>query len=702
MFNKIFSLLVIVGFVSACSPKTGTVTQQTKQPDPEAFRKKAPMAGPAPTIQLGDYETFTLDNGLKVILVEDHNTPAVSFSLSIDQPPYIEGEKAGYAEMAGDLLATGTKTRTKAQIDEGVDFIGATLSAYSSGVYGNSLTKHKDELLTIMSDVLLNPTFPEKELVKLKKQKMSALQQEKDDPGAIASNVAGILNYGSNHPYGEIVSEKTVEKITRQDCIDFYTTYFKPNISYLVVTGDMTLSELKPLAKKYFGAWKKGGVPKANMPQISFPDNTMIAFVNKPGAVQSNIKITYPVDMKPDSPDRIKTRVANALLGGFFGSRLNKNLREDKAYTYGARSSVGVDRYVAAFNAGASVRNAVTDSSIIQFIYEMNRMTDEKPGDEELSRVKSVLAGQFARSMENKATIARFALSMMKYNLPKDYYATYLKKLEAVTAEDVLEMSKKYIKPSNSYIIVVGNQDDVVANLKRIAPAGGVHYFDSQGSKVEPPKRSIAGMTAQQVVDNYIQAIGGKDAVAKIKTIRSVAEGNIQGQPMKMTFLSTIYDQSKMEVSAGGMVMQKIIYSKGAGIQEAMGQKQPLGETEIEGMKESGVPIKEARFAEMGIKLALKSIEVVDGVEAYKVLATSPSGKETTYYFNADTGLKMQEMTSQAGMTVTSKYEDYKEVDGVKFSHKLTQLGVAPFPLEFKVTELKTNVILDEDAFDTK
>ncbi len=699
MFNKIFSLLVVLVFVSACSPKTGTMTQQTKQPDPEAFRKKAPMPGPAPAIQLGDYETFTLDNGLKVILVESHNTPAVSFSLSIDQPPFMEGQKAGYSEMAGDLLATGTKTKSKAEIDEAVDFIGATLSAYSSGIYGNSLTKHKDELLSLMSDVLLNPTFPEKELAKLKKQKLSALQQEKDSPDAIAANVAGVLNYGENHPYGEIVSEKTVENITRQDCVDFYHTFFRPNISYLVVTGDITLGELKPLAKKYFGDWKKGDVPKMDMPKVNFPDKSMVAFVNKPAAVQSNIKITYPLDIKQNSPDRIKTRVANALLGGFFGSRLNKNLREDKAYTYGARSSIGADRYVTSFKAGASVRNEVTDSAIVQFMYEMNRMISEKPGEEELKRVKSVLAGQFARSMESKSTIARFALSMMKYNLPKDYYATYLKKLGAVTSDDVLAMSRKYIKPNQSYIVVVGNQDDVVDKLRKIAPAGGVQFFDNQGNKIEPPKRSIEGMSAQQVVDNYIKAIGGKAAVAKIKTIKTIAEANIQGQPMKMTFVSTDNDQSKVLVEAGGMVMQKIIYSKGAGVQEAMGQTQPLGKEEIEGLKESGVPVKEAHFAELGIKLVLKGIEVLDGVEAYKVVATSPSGKETTYYFNADTGLKMQEMTSKGGMTITSKYEDYKEVDGVKFAYKLTQLGVAPFPLEFKVTEIKTNLPLAEDEF---
>ncbi len=699
MFNKIFSLLVIVAMVSACSPKTGTITQQVKQPDPEAFRKTAPKPGPAPIVQMGDYETFVLDNGLNVILVEDHNVPAVSFSLTIDQPPFTEGEKAGYAEMAGDLLATGTKTMSKAEIDEKVDFIGATLSAYSSGIYGNSLTKHKDELLSVMSEVLLNPTFPLKELDKLKKQKLSALQQEKDDPGAIAGNVAGVLDFGKDHPFGEIVSEKTVKNITRDDCVNFYKTYFKPNISYLVVTGDMTLSELKPLANKYFGSWKQGEVPKANLPKVVFPEKSMVAFVNKPAAVQSNIKITYPLDIKPDSPDRVKTRVANALLGGFFGSRLNKNLREDKAYTYGARSSIGVSRYITAFNAGASVRNEVTDSAIVQFEYEMNRMTTEKPKADELKRVKSVLAGQFARSMENEETVARFALNVMMYHLPKDYYATYLKRLSAVTEDDVLAMSKKYIKPDKAYYIVVGNQDDVVAGLEKLGMPGGVQYFDNQGNKIDPPKRSITGMTAQQVIDAYLKAIGGKDAVKKIKNAKIVAEGNIQGQPMMMTFVNTTDDQAKMELSVNGMLMQKIIYNHNAGLQEAMGQKQPLSGGDLDGMKENGVPVKEVMFDVLGVKTVLKGVEILDGVEAYKIIATNPSGKETSLYYDANTGLKLQEMTTSHGMTITSKFGDYKEVEGVKFPYKLTQLGAAAVPLEFKVKEVKTNIALKADDF---
>ncbi len=699
MFKNIIAIVLLIGLVSACTSKTTSETVNKTKSTANDFRKMAPTAGPAPKIQLAEYETFKLPNGLTVILAEDHSTPAVTYNLTIDQPPFLEGDKAGYSSMAGSLLSMGTKSRTKAEIDESIDFIGATLATHANGIYANSLTKHTDKLLEIISDVLLNPNFPEAELAKLKKQELSGLAQAKDDPNAIARNVSGVLKYGKNHPYGEIVTEQTVNNITRTDCEKFYKEKFIPNIAYLVVTGDMNLVDLKKKATQYFGAWKKGKVVAVDLPPVSPPTQTSIDFVNKPAAVQSLITVTYPVEMKPGTDDVIKARVANALLGGFFGSRLNKNLREDKAYTYGARSSLNADRYVGSFRASSSVRNIVTDSSITQFLYEMKRMNEAMPGVEELNRVKSVLAGQFARSMEDKATVARFALNTMKYNLPKDYYANYLRKLSAVTPEDVLAMSKKYIKPEQAYIVVVGNQDKVIKSMKGMAPAGGVNFYDINGDKVEAPKRSIVGLTAQKVIDDYILAIGGADAVHKVKNIKSVFEASMQGQTIKLETVSSVDDRALVTVSMGGNVMQKIVYANGKGVQEAMGQKMPMSENEITGMKEKIYPVKEAVFDKLGVKMELKGIENLDGKEAYKVITTAPSGKVITVYFDADTGLKLQEMLSEQGMNIVSKFSDYKAVNGVKFPFTISQTGMAPMPIVFKAKSMEANVTLKDDDF---
>ncbi|MEK7256443.1 MAG: pitrilysin family protein, partial [Bacteroidota bacterium] len=417
----------------------------------EDFRKNAPKPGPAPRIELGKAEQWTLKNGLKVIVVENHKLPRISFQIFVDAPPVLEGEAAGYVDMAGQLLTKGTTTKTKSQIDEAVDFIGASLSSDANGVNGTCLSKHRVKLLELMSDVLLNPTFPEEEFVKLKKQTLSALAQAKDDPNTIAGNVGATLRNGKKHPYGEVESEATIDKVTSEKCKAYFQTYFKPGISYLVVTGDITAAEVKKLATKYFGDWKQAPVNKETFPHPKKPATTQVDFVDKTGAVQSVVYITYPVEFKPGQEDAIKADVMNTVLGAYFSSRLNANLREDKGYTYGAGSRLVNDPVIGNFRASASVRNEVTDSSITQFLLEINKLKSEEIGDAEMNMVKNVMTGNFARSLEDPATVARFTLNTARFNLPADYYHTYLERLSKVTKQGVLAMAKKYLTPENAH-----------------------------------------------------------------------------------------------------------------------------------------------------------------------------------------------------------------------------------------------------------
>jgi predicted Zn-dependent peptidase len=196
-------------------------------------RTKVPAPGPAPEIKIGKGETFELKNGLKVIVVENHKLPRVAFNLVLDFEAILEGDKAGYASIAGDLMSAGTTTKNKSQIDVAVDFIGATLNTSASGIYAASLTKHQDALLELMTDVLYNPSFPEDELEKLRKQTLSALADQKERPSAIAANIRGVLLYGKDHPYGEISTEETVNAITIEDVKNYYNKYFTPEIAYL-------------------------------------------------------------------------------------------------------------------------------------------------------------------------------------------------------------------------------------------------------------------------------------------------------------------------------------------------------------------------------------------------------------------------------------------------------------------------------------
>ncbi|MBL7943124.1 MAG: insulinase family protein [Flavobacteriales bacterium] len=296
-------------------------------------RTKAPLAGPAPKINIGNYQLFTLPNGLKVIVVENHKLPRVSYNITVDYDPILEGEKAGYVGFAGEIMGSGTQTMKKAHLDESIDFIGATFYTSSNGMFGNCLSKHSDKLLGVMSDVLLNPTFPDEELEKVRKQTISSLQSEKTSPDALSAKITNVLNFGTDHPYGEFSTEETLNAIKREDLVNFYQTYWRPNISYLVIVGDITPEVAKQQAEKYFGSWQRGEVPKHKYPMPTAPLAARVAFVPMPGAVQSVIDITYPVVLRPGTEEAIHAGVLNNILGGSgFQTRLMQNLREDKGF----------------------------------------------------------------------------------------------------------------------------------------------------------------------------------------------------------------------------------------------------------------------------------------------------------------------------------------------------------------------------------
>jgi len=669
----------------------------------EDFRKAAPKAGPAPKIELGKAEQFTLKNGLKVIVVENHKLPRISFQVFVDVPPFMEGEYTGAANLAGDLLSKGTTTRTKSQIDETVDFMGASLTTSSTGVAGSCLSRYKDKLLEVMSDVLLNPTFPAEEFDKVKKQTISALAQDKDDPNAIAGNVGSVLRNGKNHPYGEVTTEKSLEKITVEKCKEFYQTYFIPNISYLIITGDISVSEVKKIAPKYFEAWKMGEVKKTDYATPQKPKATEVDFVDKAGAVQSVINITYPVDMKPGAEDAIKSSVMNTVLGSYFGSRLMSNLREDKAYTYGARSSLSPDPIIGNFNANASVRNAVTDSAIVQFFVELEKLRNEPMGETELSMVKNVMTGNFARSLESPETVARFALNTARYNLPQDYYATYLQRLSQVSAADVQQMAKKYLAVENAHILVVGNKDEVAAKLANFSADKKVKYFDAYGAPLEDVNMTIpAGITAETVLADYLNAVGGLEKLNQVKTVSINMKANLQGMEMLTELNQMAPNKLEMANTMMGNVILQSVFDGEKGTNMQMGNKSPMEGVALEDMKVDARLFPERFYKEIGVKTELKGIEMVEGKKAYKMLVTYPSGTKKTYYFDLESNLKIREIEEKEGTIITNDITSYKVVDGIKFPEVVSISGLMPIPLQMVTTSVEINGSMDASLFIVK
>ncbi len=662
-------------------------------------RTTAPKAGPAPKVNIGKPKSFELKNGLKVFVVENHKVPVVSYTLSLDLDPLVEGDKAGYASLSGGLMSAGTDNRSKAEIDEAIDFIGASLNTSAGGISAGSLKKHSDELLSIMTDVLYNPSFPTEELEKTKKQMLTGLKSQKDDPKEISSNIKNVLRFGKDHPYGEILTEESINNISVDDLKSYYQTYFRPNVAYLVIVGDITVKEAKKQAKKYFAKWEAKDVPTYKYDAPKPFDTPMVVVSNKDGSTQSAISLSYNVDLKPGSEDAIKARVMNQVLGGgSFSARLFQNLREDKGFTYGAYSSLSSDELTGGFNAGANVRTNVTDSAFTEIIYEMKRLRTELVPEEDLELVKNSLTGGFSRALEDPGTVAQFALNIEKYNLPDDYYETYLERLSAVTPEDVKAMAQKYLTPENALILAVGDVPNMKASLAKFAKDGKVAMYDFYGNEVKAMPLP-ADLTAEKVINKYVDAIGGADALNAVNDYALEGTMSVQGMALSTKVYSSRPNKQCMETYMQGNLMQKQVFNGEAGkVISPMGEQNMEGEA-LEAMKVESILFPETQYAELGYKHEILGADNVNGQGVVKMKEISPSGNEKTVFYSRETGLKVKEVSNTPQGAVAITYNEYTEVKGVKFANKITQV-MGPQTINISFESIKVNEGINANVFD--
>jgi len=656
-------------------------------------RSQAPEPGPAPEIVLGDYTVDKLENGLTLIVVENHKLPRVSYRLTLDVDPIFEGARAGYTSMAGSLMRAGTANRTKAEIDEAVDRVGASFGTSGFGMNGRCLVQHSETLLEIMSDVLMNPTFPEEELEKERKQTLSGFASSATDANQISGRLSRAMTYGLSHPYGESSNETTVKAITRSDLLEHYASIWKPNVAYLVVVGDITPAQAKKQAEQYFGEWRPAEVQAQRYARPIPPKGNRVCFAPVPGAVQSVIDITFPVYLKPGHPDVVAVSVMNTMLGGFFGSRLNQNLREDKAYTYGARSSLGPDKLVGRFSARASVRNEVTDSSLVEFLSEIRTMVETPASDSTLQFVKNYLNGSFALSLERPETIARFALNIERYGYPADYYATYLARLEAVTTEDVQRVARTYLRPDNMNITIAGNRD-IADGLAQFTASGQVEFFDPFGEPLKDLDPAPEGMTALDVFNAYYEARGGVSKLEKVKSVKT--KGSMAAGPMQLEVVEAYNNGGAgfTRISAGGNVMQETRFNGTKGSETAMGQVQAMDEKGIMGAKRNHDLLNLLHLADYGMTAELLGIESINEVPHYLVEIRQDGTVAETHWFDVSSGLRKRTVRSESSprgdMTITMDYSGTTEAKGILFDSEMT-MKTGGQEMKMTITEVDIN-----------
>ena len=666
----------------------------------QAQDRTQPKPGPAPIINIKKPQSFTLLNGLKVLIVENHKLPRVSFNLSIDNAPFAEGDKKGVDNLTGTLVGNGSQKISKDAFNEEIDFLGADINFYAAGASANCLSKYSGRILELMSDGVLNPNFTQAEFDKEKDKLIEGLKTQEKSIASVASRVQNVLAYGKKHPYGEYLSENTIKNVTLDDVIKNYNTNFVPENAYLVIVGDVKFAETKKAVEQLFGIWLKATAPKLDYSDPRNVQYTQINFVDMPNAVQSEIALQNTVNLKMTDKEYFASIIANQILGGDFNSYLNMNLREKHAWTYGARSGISGSKYISTFKASTQVRNAVTDSAVVEFLKEFKRIRTEKVSDEDLSNVKAGYIGKFVMQIEKPQTVAGYALRIKTQNLPEDFYENYIKSINAVTSDDVLAAANKYFLADNTRIVIVGKGSEIMRGLESLKIP--IFYFDKYGNPAEKPKMNTevsSGITTKNVFDNYFKAIGGEKAVKAIKTISMTGSAILPQAPMPLVFNSKkdISGKSMVDVSMTGMgsMMKQVVNEKGAySIQQ--GQRKEFSGQDLIDKKLEATTFEELLLISK-TDVTLDGMETINGNDAYII----KNGKSKIYY-DVKSGLKVSENTeigdSDKKMIVSKSYSDYRELNGVKFPYEL--IINQGFELDIKMSEIKINEGVSDKDFE--
>ena len=668
-------------------------------------RSIVPESGPTPEIFFGKPQTFMLDNGLTVMVVENNKLPRASASLSFDNPLIFEGEIAGVSSILAEMIGNGTQSISKEDFIEEVDFMGASLNITGSGAFAGSLKRYFPRVLELMSQAVLEPLFTQEEFDNQKNLIKESLKTSEKDVSTAANRVQNFITYGSNHPNGEFVSQASLDKASFNDAVDFYNNFSSPNNAYLVILGDIEFEEIKSKVTELFSSWESKEVVSNSFPEPKNPDETEVIFVDMPNGVQSVVTVINTIDFNKKEADYFPALVATRILGGGGAGRLFNNLREDKGWTYGSYSSISESyKTKGLILAQAQVKNEVTDSAAVELLVELDKMRNKLVTDEELTSTKAKYTGNFVMSLENPATIAGFARNIITQDLPENYYNSFLENINNVTKQDVQNAAQKYFSPNKTRIFITGKGSEILEKIEGIEFNGKklkVRYFDQYGSEISRPDYSVStDVTAESIISNYIKSIGGAEKLNSISSIEVKATANLQGTVLEMYSLKNNQNQSLMTMTAMGMTLVKSVFNKYQGYNEVNGQRIPLTDEELE-----QAIINSALFSELNFDLEtieLIGTSFVNDEKAYEIKITD----NKSVFYSAETGLKLKEFESQEvdGNLITGEvfYKQYEEVDGILMPSEINQVSASiPVPggLTFKTSLIKLNVKTSDSDF---
>ncbi|MDX9758714.1 MAG: insulinase family protein [Bacteroidota bacterium] len=700
---RFFTLLALLLFVGASAHA-------------QIDRSKKPAPGPAPKVSFPEFHETTLDNGLKVFIISNHAQPVVTFRLLVKSGSEYDGEVSGIANAVTDLLTSGTTTRDMLAFAREEDQLGLSIGAAAAddqmSVSGSGLKKHMDKLLTLMTDALYNPTFPQEELDKLKKQSLSGLQTVKRSPDEVMERLKLTVGYAP-HPYANFGTEEDVERTTREALVQFHKTYFIPNNASLAIVGDVTPKEILPVVKKYFGRWKKGTLPTNTFPKPR-PINGRTVHLVDLGKTQSQTSITAMVTgIERRDADYLSATLMNSIIGGGFSGRLFANLREKHGFTYGAYSSFEARRSAGVWAASADVRRIATDSAFTQILLEMERMRNEAVDGETLDMHKQYAAGRFLLGLENPSTVATMVQNIDLYGLPKDYYRTYVSNIMKLTPADLQRTARTYFTPENIALLAVGDASVIREPLSAL---GDVHMYDTDMNPVAATTSYAVDIDGPTLLEKYITAMGGRAVLEKTTT--RITEGNVTMSFGPASAEGTMKQIGKapnkryqlltfaVDMGGGPQIMEVEEWVNG----EQAWQRQPMQQTvEITG-DELAQTLEEDRFngllywKELGFVPTVTAKKDMNGTVVYVLDIKKKHGNDELYIDASNyllVGKSESSETPQGPVVSTTTVGDYRPVDGIMLPHAMTVENPG-MTMKMTITSYTHNVDVADEQFSPK
>lgn len=620
------------------------------------------------------YQEFTLDNGLHVFVVENHEVPTITFSLAIRAGEAQDPTgKSGVASMMSDMLGKGTSKRTAQETAEALDGVGASISARTVGqsttISGSALKKHSDLLFSLLGEQLTSAVFDKNEFAKMREQYLASVASQKGDALELAQTLARKVLYGFDHPIATHQTEESIKVIEQGDLVAFYNTYIIPNISSIAVVGDVTVDEVRALLNKHLKSWKKKAAPDVSLPERQVAQ-AGVYFIPREGSVQSSVVIGAAVPGTSD-PDHLALDVTASYFGSSFGSILFETLRETYSYTYSPFGYVTRGGQFNRLSTGAEVRASVTDSAITVILAELNRIGSEGPDPDKLDRRISLLAGQYRLAFERSATVAAILQNAWLSDMPLEMAIGYDKRLEAIGYSDVQKVARKYYGSFDLRLVVVG-PPDVREKLEQFGPIFE-YTLDIQPASSEA--FTELDMSLDELLDAHVAALGGPEAVASVKAIRMKGSAlmSMGGREMAGDYERVIEESGKeyQNIDLGMMKQTHWFDGAAAWISLNGGDVGNLSEKEANDIAADAIIFPATALRNDGLEVVIKGVRNGE----IHVDAKLPDGHIVLMVFDEETKLLQRtertETTPRGPITIITSYEDFKPVSGIQFPQRI-------------------------------